>query len=74
MTAAPRLLGPDGRVIGSNLDLIDLAPGRGGRIVFSESTLVDMGNGSHVRFAPGAWLILSEEDWNRMEAAQANVQ
>ena len=65
----PNILGLDGRPLSpspSGPQLIELHVGVGGTVHFSETTEVDLHIGTIARFAPGTYLIINEEDFNRM--------
>lgn len=66
------LLGPDGLPISEGgavrRQMVDVHPGVGGKVVFTDTTLVDFPGGVRVRFSAGAFIILSEQDLDRMVA------
>ena len=64
------VLGPDGQPIRRGA-LVDVRPGTGGKVLFRETSYVDIPGGTQIRFAPGAYLIIAEVDWDRMIAKTA---
>lgn len=71
MDPRSKILGPTGVPIMNSLQVADVRPGQGGKVMFSETSTIELPGGMRVRFAPGSYLILAEEDWDRMVAKMA---